>query len=386
MLSNTHIEPIVSVKWLNDHLHDENLLVFDASMKKVTANVTTSEVLQIPDAQFFDIKNVFSVKNATFPNTVPSVTTFTNEAQKLGVNANSTIIVYDDKGIYSSARVWYLFKAFGFHNVAVLNGGLPEWKAAGYELKLKNTQKKLRGNYIAKYNSEMFRFFDDIQNLSNNSDHLIIDARSENRFKGIVDEPRKGLRSGKIPSSVNIPFSNILDGNCYKSKEDIKIEFDKVNTNDKHLVFSCGSGITACVLALGAELIGNTNSSVYDGSWTEYGTLTTNIMEHTHWTKKELVAYILLYTAHSNFEESNLEKNVIISKVDMQTFQKIHDEFDKDNDYQSLQKIIQGVEQHQYNSNELKSLFTDIKTLFLSDGEYDIMERNMFLFLKKILN
>jgi len=109
-------------------------------------------------------------------------------------------------------------------------------------------------------------------------------------------------------------------------------------------------------------------------------------MKQTHWTKEELVAYILLYTAHSNFEEANLEKNVIISKVDMQTFQKIHDEFDEDNDYQSLQKIIQGVEQHQYNSNDLKLLFTDIKTLFLSDGEYDIMERNMFLFLKKILS
>jgi hypothetical protein len=109
-------------------------------------------------------------------------------------------------------------------------------------------------------------------------------------------------------------------------------------------------------------------------------------MEQSHWTKEELVAYILLYTAHSNFVEANLEKNVIISKVDMQTFQKIHDEFDKDNDYQSLQKIIKGVEYHKYNSDDLKLLFADIKTLFLSDGEYDIMERNMFLFLNKILN
>jgi len=109
-------------------------------------------------------------------------------------------------------------------------------------------------------------------------------------------------------------------------------------------------------------------------------------MEQFHWTKEELVAYILLYTAHSNFEEANTEKNVIISKVDMQTFQKIHDEFDKDNDYQSLQKIIKGVEDHNYNTNDLELLFADIKTLFLSDGEYDIMERNMFLFLKKILS
>ena len=109
-------------------------------------------------------------------------------------------------------------------------------------------------------------------------------------------------------------------------------------------------------------------------------------MKQPHWTKEELVAYILLYTAHSNFDEANTEKNVIISKVDMQTFQKIHDEFDKDNDYQSLQKIIQGVKDHNYDADELQSLFTDIKTLFLSDGDYYIMERNMFLYLKKILS
>ena len=109
-------------------------------------------------------------------------------------------------------------------------------------------------------------------------------------------------------------------------------------------------------------------------------------MEQPHWTKEELVAYILLFTAHSNFDEANTEKNVIISKVDMQTFQRIHDEFDQDNDYQSLKKIIKGVEEHNYNTDELQSLFNDIKTLFLSDGEYDIMERNMFLFLKKILS
>jgi hypothetical protein len=109
-------------------------------------------------------------------------------------------------------------------------------------------------------------------------------------------------------------------------------------------------------------------------------------METSHWTKDELVAYILLYTAHSNFNEANTEKNVIISKVDMQTFQKIHDEFDNDNDYQSLQKIIQGVKDHRYNKDDLTSLFTDIKVLFLSDGEYDILEQNMFLYLKKILS
>jgi len=270
------IYPLVSVDWLNTHLNNPEILVFDASMDKVTSDVNDTEDLQIPKAQFFDIKNVFSNISDPFPNAVPSEIQFTEEAQKLGVNSDSKIVVYDDKGIYSSARVWYLFKAFGFNNIAVLDGGLPKWKEAGYELTQKSNNSKLKGDFVAKYDSNRFKFFKDIQESSKNKNHLIIDARSEDRFKGLVLEPRKGLRSGSIPNSVNIPFSKILvNGQCFKTKEDIQKEFDAVNTNDEHLVFSCGSGITACVLALGAELIGKSNVSVYDGSWTEYGSLTT---------------------------------------------------------------------------------------------------------------
>ena len=267
--------PLVSVEWLHNHLNDENLIIFDASMNKVTSDANALEELQILNAQFFDIKQVFSNTNAPFPNTVPSEEQFTNEVQKLGVNSDSNIVVYDDKGIYSSARVWYLFKAFGFENIAVLDGGLPKWKSANYPLETKKQQSKEKGNFKAIYNPEAFKFFSGIQKSSKNNNHLIIDARSENRFKGIVPEPRKGLRSGSIPNSVNMPFSKLLNGNCFKSKEDIQKEFDAINTKNEHLVFSCGSGITACILALGAELIGKTNTSVYDGSWTEYGTLTT---------------------------------------------------------------------------------------------------------------
>ena len=274
--NNSKVYPLVSVDWLNNYLSDPEILVFDASMDKATSDANVSEELQIPNAQFFDIKNVFSDINAPFPNTVPSAELFTEEAQKLGVNSDSKIVVYDDKGIYSSARVWYLFKAFGFTNIAVLDGGLPEWKAANYPLETKSSQTKPNGNFVAHYDSEKFKFFNDIKMSSKNSRHLIIDARSENRFKEIEPEPRKGLRSGSIPNSVNIPFSKLLvNGHHFKSKEEIQKEFDAVHTNDEHLVFSCGSGITACVLALGAELIGKLDVSVYDGSWTEYGTLTT---------------------------------------------------------------------------------------------------------------
>ncbi|MEZ4797877.1 MAG: sulfurtransferase [Flavobacteriaceae bacterium] len=270
------LKPIVSVEWLYSHLNNSNLLIFDASMDKVTSDDNASEELQIPNSQFFDIKNVFSDTNASFPNTVPSAEQFTKEAQNLGVNSDSTIVVYDDKGIYSSARVWYLFKAFGFKNVAVLDGGLPKWKQANYPLKTKQTNEKPKGNFVAKYNPDAFKFFNDIQESSKNNNHLIIDARSASRFKGITPEPRKGLRSGTIPNSVNIPFTDLLNNNqSFKAINELEKEFNSVNVKNQHLVFSCGSGITACVLALGAELTGKTNYSVYDGSWTEYGSLTT---------------------------------------------------------------------------------------------------------------
>ncbi|MDT0558811.1 hypothetical protein RM697_09135 [Ichthyenterobacterium sp. W332] len=106
----------------------------------------------------------------------------------------------------------------------------------------------------------------------------------------------------------------------------------------------------------------------------------------TNWTKDELIAYILLYASHSNLDEDNHERNVIISKVDMQTFQKIHDEFDADNDYQSIQKIISGLKAHHYSADDLTMLFVDIKVLFFADGEFDSVEQFMYAYLKKILN
>ncbi len=108
-------------------------------------------------------------------------------------------------------------------------------------------------------------------------------------------------------------------------------------------------------------------------------------MNAPNWTKEELIAYILLYAAHSNTDEDNHERNVIISKVDMQTFQRIHDEFDADNDYQSIQKIIKGIEAHHYSKTDLNSLLSDLKLLFLSDGKFDTVERQVYQLIKKLL-
>ena len=266
-------EPVVSVKWLNSHLKSDNLIILDASIKKVVGGNDNVTEIQIPNTRFFDLKEAFSDASAPFPTTFPSEQQFTKSAQALGINSNSAIVVYDDKGIYSSARAWWLFKAMGHKNVAVINGGLPEWIKEGFKTELKRKLNSSKGNFEATYNPRYMKYFDDVKEASSFKSHIIIDARSKARFKSLEPEPRVGLRSGTIPNSINLPYEDLLNGNKMKTKKIINSKFKTLAKKEDPIIFSCGSGITACVLALGAEISGYKNISVYDGSWTEWGTL-----------------------------------------------------------------------------------------------------------------
>ena len=267
-------KPVISVDWLHSNLDAENLIVLDASIKKVGGgdNEPKSE-LQIPKSLFFDLKEAFSDVSAPFPTTFPSEKQFTKGAQSLGINSDSALVIYDDKGIYSSARAWWMFKAMGHTNIAVLNGGLPKWMDAGFGSEFKREYKSPKGNFVARYNPEYMKFFDDVNQAAITKSHTIIDARSEARFKSLEPEPRVGLRSGTIPNSVNLPFEDLLEDYQLISKDLIEAKFKSLANKEEALIFSCGSGITACVLALGAELSGYKKISVYDGSWTEWGSL-----------------------------------------------------------------------------------------------------------------
>jgi len=262
--------PLVSVDWLNTNSNTDNLIIFDATINKVITD--SSE--RILNARFFDIKKKFSDINNPFPSALPSADQFQREARNLGVNNDSIILVYDDKGIYSSARVWWLFKVFGYTNVAVLDGGLPEWKRKGLKTNTYTEETFIKGNFKSNFNLGLMTDFNGINAFSKDSDKLIIDARSVARFKCLVDEPREGLRRGTIPNSKNLPYTHLFNENLMKSKAELSVIFNNLVKDKAQLVFSCGSGITACVLALGATLCGFNNLIVYDGSWTEYGTLT----------------------------------------------------------------------------------------------------------------
>ncbi|MFD1613758.1 sulfurtransferase [Gelatiniphilus marinus] len=262
--------PTVSAEWLHNNLNAENLVVLDGTINKPF----DASQKQIPKARYFDIKNKFSDVSNSFPNAFPSAEQFQKEARNLGINTNSAIVITDDKGIYSSARVWWLFKAFGYNNVAVLNGGFPAWLKAGFPIETMKNYSGKTGNFVAQLQPKFMQFFNDVVKASKSKTHNIIDARSAARFNCLEAEPRAGLRMGNIPNSKNIPFKNLLnDDGLLKPKEELKTIFSKIINKDDDIIFSCGSGITACVLALGAEISGYKNMSVYDGSWTEWGSL-----------------------------------------------------------------------------------------------------------------
>ncbi|MUU77013.1 sulfurtransferase [Winogradskyella endarachnes] len=265
-----HNSPLVSVDWLNEHKDASNLIVLDATINKVI----DSESKRILKARFFDIKNKFSDVSAPYPSTLPSKEQFQNEARNLGINNDSCLVVYDDKGIYSSARVWWLFKVFGFNNVAVLDGGLPEWTLKNFPIQPYVEDTYQIGNITVEFNLELMTDFDGINQFIKDSNVLIIDARSEARFKCLVDEPREGLRRGTIPNSKNLPFTDLINGNTLKPIGQLSEIFSKLETKNRTMLFSCGSGITACVVALAATLCNYKDLIVYDGSWTEYGSLT----------------------------------------------------------------------------------------------------------------
>ena len=267
-------KPLVSVDWLHQNFDNPDLIIIDATMRKVTSkNDEDSQHEQIKNARFLDIKNTFSDVSALFPNTMLSEEKFQKKAQELGINNESIIVVYDTIGVYTSPRVWWMFKSMGHHNIAVLDGGFPEWDKRNFPKENTSEYKGDLGDFTVDYYQNYFCDYKTVLNSITDEKVTIVDARSEDRFDGTKEEPRKGLRTGHIPNSKNLHYNDLLvDGKMKSLDELVEILNSKID-KEKKVVFSCGSGITACILVLGAEITGYKNLSVYDGSWTEWGSL-----------------------------------------------------------------------------------------------------------------
>ena len=268
------LKPVVSAKWLSQHLHDPNLLILDASLKDNKAGLKSEyEGVQIENARFFDLKNTFCDPDNPISNMIPSPDRFTAECRKLGINKNSKIVVYDNLGTYSSPRVWWLFKAMGHDDVAVLNGGLPVWSKENFAVETKKSIELEPGDFQADFNLESVLNSEQILENINSEQSLVIDVRSEDRFLGRVPEPRENVKSGHIPKSINIPFSSVLANGMFLPKNELNEIFERLSVKNNPLVFCCGSGVSACIVLLACELVRTNSKYLYDGSWAEWGQL-----------------------------------------------------------------------------------------------------------------
>ncbi len=275
-MSNVKIQSsLVSIQWLNENINADNLIILDASMKPVTpvgGDLSQDLPVCIKGARRFDFDNEIRDKNTDLPHMMPSADFFTEEMQKLGIQQNSVIIVYDNVGVYSSPRAWWMFRAMGHDQVAVLDGGLPAWKKAGFPCGVEAaTTAEVRGNFVSHPVNGTFVDSQQVLEALHNSTYAVVDARSEGRFHGTEPEPRAGLRPGHMPNAINLPFAQVVINGFVLPVEKLEPIFAKHINKKQQLIFSCGSGVTACIDALAADLAGYSNLAIYDGSWSEWG-------------------------------------------------------------------------------------------------------------------
>lgn len=266
---------IVETDWLQSHLAAPDLIVLDGSWHLPTANRDAKKEYlaeHIPGAIFFDIDDL-SDEKSSLPHMLPSTVKFSSRMKKMGIGDGARIVVYDTTGIFSAARVWWTFRAMGHQDVAVLNGGLRKWKAEGRPLEDGPPARRSERHYTPLQNSALLRDLDDMKALVKNGNGQIVDARPAGRFEGRDPEPRPGLKQGHIPGSRNVPSQDLLNADgTFKSPAELAQLFKDAGIDvTKPVVTTCGSGVTASMLALALAVVGQTNAGVYDGSWAEWG-------------------------------------------------------------------------------------------------------------------
>ncbi len=269
---------LVSTEWLAKHIKDPDLRILDGSWYLPGMNRDARaeyDAAHIPGARFFDIDDIADSRS-DLPHMAPPVEKFMSRMRAMGVGDGHQVVVYDGSGLSSAARVWWLFRLMGNTDVAVLDGGFPKWTAEGRETE--DLPPMVRDRHMtARYQNHLVRDVTQVSAASKLGDHEIIDARAPGRFRGEAPEPREGLRQGRIPGSRNVCFNEVLnpDGTM-KSPEDCRAIFETAGVDlSKPAITTCGSGVTAAVLALALERMGKTDWSLYDGSWSEWGQFAT---------------------------------------------------------------------------------------------------------------
>jgi thiosulfate/3-mercaptopyruvate sulfurtransferase len=265
---------LVSTQWLADHLGAPDVKVLDGSYYLPDEGRDPKAEYadrHIPGAQFFDIDEIAD-SQSQLPHMLPPVEKFISRVRKMGIGDGHRVVVYDTAGIFSSPRVWWMFRVFGHEDVAVLDGGLPKWLAEGRGVEDLPPVSRDR-HFTARKDASLVRDVTQVAAAAKLKDEQILDARSPGRFKGQEPEPREGVRPGHIPGSCNLHYRKLLnDDGTLKEADALKPLFEAAGVDlARPVITTCGSGVTAAILALGLARLGHRRNAVYDGSWVEWG-------------------------------------------------------------------------------------------------------------------
>ncbi|WP_375381931.1 sulfurtransferase [uncultured Sphingomonas sp.] len=271
------MDALVTPAWLAEHLDEADLVVLDASYTSTIPGSAPRDPLaayragHIQGARFLDLDTLVD-RDAALPSTIPAAALVTERLRALGIAAHSRIVLYDDVQHHTSARAWWLLVAFGITRVALLDGGIARWRAEGRPLAAGDEAEPARGTVSALPDASRLRTLDQMRALVSDGGARIVDARSAARFTGEEADPRPGTAAGHIPGSANLPYTQLFASNgIWKRGAELETAFADAGVDwHRPLVTTCGSGVTAAVLAFGAHLLGH-QASLYDGSWSEWG-------------------------------------------------------------------------------------------------------------------
>jgi len=274
-MSYVNDDSLVDADWVAGHLDDPTVRIVDGSWHLPPTGRNGHDEYReahIPGAVYFDI-DAISDPDSNLPHMMPSAEAFAAAVSAMGIANDHRVIVYDADGLFSAPRVWWMFRAFGHNNVALMTGGFRAWQNEGRPVSAEIPTPAATA-FKARFNPDMVRSKAQIRANMDSGAELVLDARAANRFAGTEPEMRPGVTPGHIPGSSNLPYAKIIDGaaGTFASGDDLRNAFDAVGaTGTRPVATTCGSGVTACILGLGLHLIGRDNWAVYDGSWTEWG-------------------------------------------------------------------------------------------------------------------
>ncbi len=267
-------DPLVSTAWLAEHLNAPDVRIIDASWflpRDPRDPRAEYALVHIPGALFFDINEIVD-ETSDLPHMLPSPVKFASRMRKLGIGDGARLVIYDSQGLFSAPRVWWTFRAMGHEDVVVLDGGLPKWIAEGRPVEDGVPPPRER-HFTTRYANDLVRDQAQVRRALTNGKDQLVDARPAARFKGEAPEPRAGLRGGHMPGALNVPSSSVIaaDG-ALKSADQLKAVFEAAGVDlARPIITTCGSGITASLLALALARLGRDRTPVYDGSWADWG-------------------------------------------------------------------------------------------------------------------